>query len=75
LSTNSRKQKLLLKSQRLKPYTFAIRYCQQHKPKIAKEYVFANAINRTEKKASGQQCIKIIAVLVLNSKEVSLHKV
>jgi len=21
-----------------KPYTFAIRYCQQHKPKIAKEY-------------------------------------
>jgi len=26
-------------SQRIKPYTFAIRYSQQHKPKIAKEYV------------------------------------
>lgn len=38
------------KSQRKKPYTFAIRTSQPHKPKIAKEYVFANAENRMKKK-------------------------
>jgi|TARA_B110000240_G_C13452669_1_gene433216 hypothetical protein len=33
-----------------------------HKPKIAKEYDFANASKFAEIKASVQQCIKIIAV-------------
>jgi hypothetical protein len=33
-----------------------------HKPKLAKEYVFANASKFAVRKASVQQCIKIIAV-------------
>ena len=37
----------------LKPYTFAIRTSQQQKPKIAKEYAFANAINRTKRMKKG----------------------
>jgi len=37
-------------SQRIKPYTFAIATANAQ-AKIAKEYVFANAISRTEKKA------------------------
>jgi len=30
----------------LKPYTFAIRYSHQHKPKIAKEYVLPTLSTR-----------------------------
>ena len=33
-----------------KPYTFTILDNQQHKPKTAKEYVFANASKFAEKK-------------------------
>jgi len=49
------------------PTLKAIHICNSlkptHEPKIAKEYVFANAENQAEwKKASVQHCIKIIAV-------------
>ena len=48
------------------PTLKAIHICNSlqptHKPKIAKEYVFANASKFAERKASVQQCIKIIAV-------------
>lgn len=49
------------------PTLKAIHICNSlqppHKPKIAKEYIFANANKFAErKKASVQQCIKIIAV-------------
>ncbi len=48
------------------PMLKAIHICNSlqptHKPKIAKEYVFANASEFEERKASVQQCIKIIVV-------------
>jgi hypothetical protein len=37
-----------------------------HKPKIAKEYVFANASKFAEKSTKTQQSIKIIAKIVVN---------
>jgi|TARA_B110000114_G_C15073473_1_gene390713 hypothetical protein len=36
-----------------KPYTFAIRYSQQHKPKIAKEYVLPTQKIEREKQKKG----------------------
>jgi adenine-specific DNA-methyltransferase len=48
------------------PTLKAIHICNSlqptHKPKIAKEYVFANASKFVEKSTKTQQCIKIIAV-------------
>lgn len=52
----------------LKPYTFAIPYRLLPKSKIAKEYGFTNANEKTTK---AQQCIKIIAEIVVNSRVVA----
>jgi len=45
------------------------------KPKIAKEYVFANAENRTErKKASREHCISVMREKVLKINELNIKK-
>jgi len=44
-------------------------------PKIAKEYVFANAENQAErKKASLQQCISVMRAKVLKLNELNINK-
>lgn len=53
------------------PTLKVIHICNSHQPslqpKIAKEYVFANANKRTKKSTIAQKCIKIIAETVVNS--------
>tara|TARA_B110000240_G_scaffold164602_1_gene184985 strand:- start:34 stop:300 length:267 start_codon:yes stop_codon:yes gene_type:complete len=61
-----------------KPTLKAIHICNSlqppHKPKIAKEYVFANASKFAEKSTKTQQSIKIIAKIVVNVNIVARNK-